>query len=639
MFRIRAATLAVLLFVPCLAMAWEHRHPHQDVTSEPPPRIFLDKSPRIVAYQLKRLSNARLLQVERSTDDVKYKPIYEAILKRAGMSTASREEAIAALAKLTDRDPILVVLDALESSPRPERRAMMQLGGMILAYKPTELQQREDVFKTLALNSDEQVVRSIGYAALLAAGRQETALQAAEESDEGRLDLLGGVVMTRQAKTRNQLRNSIVEWTKKGQDSNLRRAAIGALGYLTAGRTQTFDLVAAYFDEPALRTAAVKTMLRIPSANREAETARALLNKLVEFAEQTPAAKRTTDSFVDAMQLADQLMAKAPVAEARSLRQRLRAVTVRVVRINTVEEEMRYDVPFFAVEAGRPVQILLNNEDLMPHNLVITQPGALREVATEGAAAGPEKQYLPESEKVLFATGLVPARQHERLTFTAPTEPGEYPFVCTFPRHWMRMYGVMVVVEDLDAYAQNPITPEDPIGNNRSFVKNWTIEDFSDKVEQGIRGRNAEIGAKLFTEATCAQCHKMHGKGGAVGPELTDVLKRWKGNRVGVLREILDPSHKVDPKYAVRLIATEDGKVVSGVVVAEDDDSMSVVANPEDPKPIRIEKDTIEEVIESTKSLMPKALLDRYTEDEIFELLAYIIGASGDGHHHHSSNE
>ena len=167
--------------------------------------------------------------------------------------------------------------------------------------------------------------------------------------------------------------------------------------------------------------------------SRGSRVAKSYWVELVDYAEATPAAKRTEDKFVDAMQLADQLMAKAPVADARTYRQRLRAVTVRVVKINTVEEEMRYDLPYFAVEAGRPVQILLNNEDLMPHNLVITAPGALREVAMAGAVAGPTKQYLPESDKVMFATGLVPARQHERLTFTAPKTPGEYPFRVHLP--------------------------------------------------------------------------------------------------------------------------------------------------------------------------------------------------------------
>ena len=130
-------------------------------------------------------------------------------------------------------------------------------------------------------------------------------------------------------------------------------------------------------------------MLKIPQAERNTQTAGQLVAELVDFAEQTPAAERTTDEFIDAMQLCDQLMAKVPVERARQFRARLREITVRVVRIHTVEEEMRYDLPYFAVEAGRPVQIVLVNEDLMPHNLVITTNGSLQEVAEEGAIVGP----------------------------------------------------------------------------------------------------------------------------------------------------------------------------------------------------------------------------------------------------------
>ena len=122
-------------------------------------------------------------------------------------------------------------------------------------------------------------------------------------------------------------------------------------------------------------------------------------------------------------------------------------VVVRVVLIHTVEEEMRYDVPWFAVEAGRDIQVVLKNEDLMPHNLVLATPGSLQEVAIEGAALGPKigdsgKQYVPVSPNVLQASKMVASEKTERMTFKAPTEPGEYPYVCTFPGHWMRMYGV-----------------------------------------------------------------------------------------------------------------------------------------------------------------------------------------------------
>ena len=275
----------------------------------------------------------------------------------------------------------------------------------------------------------------------------------------------------------------------------------------------------------------------------------------------------------------------------------------------------------------------------MPHNFVITAPDALQEVAQVGATLpkgqGPEaKQYVPNMPQVLFATDMVPAHQQARLTFTAPTEPGEYPFVCTFPRHWMRMYGVMVVVEDLDEWLKNPVEPKDPVGSNRSFVQAWSIEDFSGDLESELRGRSFEIGERLFVEATCAQCHKVNGMGGAVGPELSDVLKRWKGDRNGVLREIIDPSHKIDPQYAVQVIYTVDGLVVTGIVKSEDKSSVAVLENPEAKEPRIIDKDDIDEQVRSSKSMMPKALLDRFSRDEILEILSYIEHVHEHAHEH-----
>ena len=133
-----------------------------------------------------------------------------------------------------------------------------------------------------------------------------------------------------------------------------------------------------------------------------------------------------------------------------------------------------------------------------------------------------------------------------------------------------------------------------------------------------------EIGAKLFKEATCLQCHKIQGQGGAVGPELTDVFKRWKGDRAAVLREILDPSHRIDAKYAVHLIRTEDGETISGIIRSETDEEIEILDNPESKEPRVIAVDEIDRKIKTSTSMMPKALLDRFTKDEIFEILAYL---------------
>jgi hypothetical protein len=73
-----------------------------------------------------------------------------------------------------------------------------------------------------------------------------------------------------------------------------------------------------------------------------------------------------------------------------------------------------------------------------------TQPGAL------------ERQYVPTSNKILLASRLLQPRDAQKLAFTAPAKPGVYPYVCTYPGHWRRMYGALYVVDDLDAYLENP---------------------------------------------------------------------------------------------------------------------------------------------------------------------------------------
>ena len=612
----------------------DHGGGHVDGRQLERPKVFLDKSPRIVWYQLNRLDNERLLLVERQTDDAKYAPVYTAILTRAGMSPQYREEALAGLIELNKTDAateLLTALETIDADDRQQQRMGRQLTKMLLSQPMSVLLAKVDALG-VATESDNKMLRSAGHAGLIVAGDLEAAWRRASTTNGGKLDWLAAVSLIPKPFHRAQLRQSIVGLVESSQPAGVRRAAITALTHVPTGQAESFELIAPLVTDKAYRVAAIRTMLKIPPKHRSDETSATLVDALVERAELTPAAERTTDEFVDALQLADQLLAKLSVEVARAYRNRLREITVRVVRIHTVEEEMRYDTPYFAVEAGRPVQIVLVNEDLMPHNLVITANGALKEVAQEGLVLGPSpgfegKPYVPKSEKVMFATGMVQARQQIRLTFTAPSEPGEYPFVCTFPRHWMRMYGVMVVVPDLDAWNRNPTKPVDPIGSNRDFVKSWSLDDFKDKLLSGLRGRSHEIGQRLFAEATCAQCHKVKGQGGTVGPELTDVLKRWKGDRMAILREVLEPSHRIDPKYAVQVIVTDKGKVITGIVQAEDKTSVSVLVDPESPDPVVINRSEIDEIVKTSKSMMPKALLDRFTTDEIFEILAYVESA------------
>ena len=120
------------------------------------------------------------------------------------------------------------------------------------------------------------------------------------------------------------------------------------------------------------------------------------------------------------------------------------------VRIGTVVEKMQYDVTQFAVKAGKVVRLTFFNPDFMNHNLVMVQPGAADEVGLAAIAMGAkgfETGYIPASEKILFGSKLLENKEEEVIEFTAPTEPGDYQYVCTFPGHHILMRGIMQVIE------------------------------------------------------------------------------------------------------------------------------------------------------------------------------------------------
>lgn len=128
----------------------------------------------------------------------------------------------------------------------------------------------------------------------------------------------------------------------------------------------------------------------------------------------------------------------------------LTAESVAVVTVSTIPEKMLYDTKEIIVKAGQPVKLTLKNPDFMPHNLVVVAPGTADDVAqlaVDMGGAGFEKQFVPESKKVLHATRLINVNEEQTLEFTAPPEPGNYQFLCTFPGHGQMMRGVIKVIE------------------------------------------------------------------------------------------------------------------------------------------------------------------------------------------------
>ena len=109
---------------------------------------------------------------------------------------------------------------------------------------------------------------------------------------------------------------------------------------------------------------------------------------------------------------------------------------------------LKFDKDKMQVKAGAKVKLVFNNNDDMLHNLVIVKPNTVNEIgqaALNLGLKGPEMAYVPASDNVLYHTGLMQPESSESIYFTAPTEKGDYTFVCTFPGHYTVMQGVLRV--------------------------------------------------------------------------------------------------------------------------------------------------------------------------------------------------
>lgn len=121
----------------------------------------------------------------------------------------------------------------------------------------------------------------------------------------------------------------------------------------------------------------------------------------------------------------------------------------RTVRIET-GKNLTFATPEFTVEAHQAVRFTLSNPDVVPHNWVLVQPDSLKTVGELGnqMIADPAafaRQYVPDSDQVIAHTDIVNPDTEQTIYFRAPSQPGRYPFLCTFPGHWMVMNGTMIV--------------------------------------------------------------------------------------------------------------------------------------------------------------------------------------------------
>ncbi len=309
------------------------------------------------------------------------------------------------------------------------------------------------------------------------------------------------------------------------------------------------------------------------------------------------------------------------------------------VRVGTIPERMMYDVKDFTVKPGKKVKLTFANVDFMPHNLVVTKPGKLEEVATKAlelGAGGFEVSFVPKTDDILWATKLVDYEKEQVLDFTAPTEPGAYPYVCTFPGHATQMNGLMVVAKNKSEADQFIAAARKPVQ-----MTDWKMADLAadaDKVSADLKSRDTVKGMAAFMKAQCAACHQLGGHGIAVGPDLTKASEKYKGQKL--LLQILEPSAEINEAFKPWNVKLKNGNVVAGTIVKQDADGIDLMQNPLTPKVItHVATKDIARQVPSKLSPMPQGLLSPLSKEEILDLLAFVESGGGgaaalQGHKH-----
>ncbi len=154
--------------------------------------------------------------------------------------------------------------------------------------------------------------------------------------------------------------------------------------------------------------------------------------------------------------------------------------------------------------------------------------------------------------------------------------------------------------------------PELEKNTRRLIAKYRTI------IEPKLAAADASKGRAVF-QKTCANCHLMYGEGGKIGPDLTGSNR---ANLDYILLNSLAPSEDVPAGYRMVIIATDDGRVLNGVIGEEDE--QRIILKTVDQPELLILKDEVVARKVSEKSMMPEGQLQQLPEQELIDLIKYL---------------
>ncbi len=166
-------------------------------------------------------------------------------------------------------------------------------------------------------------------------------------------------------------------------------------------------------------------------------------------------------------------------------------------------------------------------------------------------------------------------------------------------------------------------TAADESLKQRSFVKNWKVDELLPAVHGQPRGRDFKRGREMFAATACFKCHRFQGEGGIIGPDLTGVGKRFDNKYL--LESIIEPSKVISDQYQATVFELANGQTVIGKIANANGDNLMVITNMLEPGNFaNVNVHQIADQRLSPLSMMPTGLVDTLKQEEVLDLLAFL---------------
>jgi putative heme-binding domain-containing protein len=136
--------------------------------------------------------------------------------------------------------------------------------------------------------------------------------------------------------------------------------------------------------------------------------------------------------------------------------------------------------------------------------------------------------------------------------------------------------------------------------------------------DSAVNSGNVQSGKAIFQQ-TCGACHKMHGQGGVIGPDLTGSNR---ANLEYLLFNVLNPSGEVQDAYKMVLVTTRDGRTFAGTIASETERQLTLRVVGQDTTGINKSDILGREV--TSQSMMPPGMFDAMAPKDVINLVAYL---------------